>query len=113
MQKNWYHSWYHPFVTKYQYQYWYRTLPWCSISISIGIEFLALNGISISIGIELLSTGSISIVSVSKKVVSKVSALGSHLFGMGSFVTFDPATYEAIGNKHAVSDSVFKVTRII
>ena len=58
---NWYHSWYHPFVTKYQYRYRYRTLPWCSISISIGIEFLALNGISISIGIELLATGSISI----------------------------------------------------
>ena len=70
--KIWYHSWYHPFVSKYQYQYRYRTLPWCSISISIGIEFLALNGISISIGIELLATGSISIVSVSKKVVSKV-----------------------------------------
>ena len=69
--KNWYHSWYHPFETKYQYRY--RTLPWCSISISIGIKFLALNGISISIGIELLAIGSISIVSVSKKVVSKVS----------------------------------------
>ena len=38
---------------------------------------------------------------------------GSHLFGKGSFVTFDPANLEAIGNKHAVSDSVFKVTRII
>ena len=37
----------------------------------------------------------------------------SHLFGKGSFVTFDPANLEAIGNKHAVSDSVFKVTRII
>ena len=71
--KIWYHSWYHPFITKYQYQYRYQTLPWCIISISIGIEFLALNGISISIGIELLATGSISIVSVSKKVVSKVS----------------------------------------
>ena len=31
----------------------------------------------------------------------------------GSFVTFDPANLEAIGNKHAVSDSVFKVTRNI
>ena len=38
---------------------------------------------------------------------------GSHLFGKESFVTFDPANLEAIGNKHAVSDSVFKVTRII
>ena len=26
---------------------------------------------------------------------------GSHLFGKGSFVTFDPANLEAIGNKHA------------
>ena len=38
---------------------------------------------------------------------------GSHLFGKGSFVTFHPANLEAIGNKHAESDSVFKVTRII
>ena len=31
---------------------------------------------------------------------------GSHLFGKGSFVTFDPANLEAIGNKHAVSAHV-------
>ena len=35
---------------------------------------------------------------------------GKHPF---LFVTFDPANLEAIGNKHVVSDSVFKVTRII
>ena len=38
---------------------------------------------------------------------------GYHLFGKGSFVTFDLANLEAIGNKHGVSDTVFKVTRII
>ena len=38
---------------------------------------------------------------------------GSHLFGKGSFVTFDPANLEAIGNKHAVSDSVFQRSPII
>ena len=32
---------------------------------------------------------------------------------MGSFVTFDPANLEAIGNKHAVSDSVFERSPII
>ena len=34
-------------------------------------------------------------------------------FGKGSVVIFDPTNLEAIGNKQAVSDSVFKVTRII
>ena len=34
-------------------------------------------------------------------------------FGKGSFVTFDLAILEAIGNKRAVSDLVFKVTRIV
>ena len=38
---------------------------------------------------------------------------GSHLFGKRSFVTFDPANLDAIGNKHTVSDLEFKVTRII
>ena len=38
---------------------------------------------------------------------------GSHLFGKGSFVTFDPANLEAIGNKHAVSDSVIQRSPII
>ena len=38
---------------------------------------------------------------------------GSHLFGKGSFVTFDPANLEAIGNKHAVIDSVIKVTVLV
>ena len=33
--------------------------------------------------------------------------------GKGSFVTFDTANWEAIGNKHGVSNSVFEVTRII
>ena len=42
-----------------------------SIGISIGIERLDLE--SISIGIEFLTLDSISIVSVSKKLVSKVS----------------------------------------
>ena len=44
-----------------------------SIGISIGIESLDLESISISIGIEFLTLDSISIVSVSKKLVSKVS----------------------------------------
>ena len=47
-----------------------------SIGISIGIESLDLESISISIGIEILTLDSISIVSVSKKMVSKVS--GAH-----------------------------------
>ena len=34
-------------------------------------------------------------------------------FGRGSFVTFDPANLEAIGNKHAVSDSVIQRSPII
>ena len=38
---------------------------------------------------------------------------GSHLFGKGSFVTFDPANLEAIGNKYEVSDSVFQRLPII
>ena len=46
-----------------------------SIGISIGIESLDLESISISIGIEFLTLDSISIVSVSKKLVSKVSDL--------------------------------------
>ena len=46
-----------------------------SIGISIGIESLDLESISISIGIEFLTPDSISIVSVSKKLVSKVSEI--------------------------------------
>ena len=46
-----------------------------SIGISIGIESLDLESISISIGIEFLTLDSISIVSVSKKLVSKVSGV--------------------------------------
>ena len=37
---------------------------------------------------------------------------GSHLFGKGSFVAFDPANLEAIGNKHMVSDSVIAYLKL-
>ena len=36
-----------------------------------------------------------------------------HVFSKVPFVTFEPTYSEAIGNKHMVSDSVFKVRRII
>ena len=38
---------------------------------------------------------------------------GTHLLGKGSFVTFDPANLESIGNKHRVSSTVFQRSPII
>ena len=38
---------------------------------------------------------------------------GPHGFSKVHFFTFEPAILESIGDNHTVSDSVFKVTRII
>ena len=38
---------------------------------------------------------------------------GTHLLDKGSFVTFDPANLESIGNKHRSSSSVFQRSPII
>ena len=73
----WYQCWYRSFLEKYQYRY--RILDIDSIGISIGIESLELESISISIGIEFLTPVSISIISVSKKLVSKASAMNGQL----------------------------------
>ena len=86
--KNWYQSWYQAFLQKYQYQYQYRIFQLSSISISIGIGLADQYRISIE-NLDLLS---ISIVSVSEKVVSKVSVT-YRLWGIIWIVLMSPFSW--------------------